>query len=62
MLPLEEEVLQGPVVTVSLEGRGCPIAVDDKGPDDEDTVLPLVSSSPFFFLKNARDSSRPFFS
>jgi hypothetical protein len=65
MVPLEEEVPQGPtiavppeeeevlapLVAVPPEGRGCLVPVS-----------PLVSFSPFFFLKNTGDSSSPFFS
>jgi hypothetical protein len=54
-LPLEEEdvlvPLECPPVAVPLELRGCPVPIP-----------PLVSSSPFFFLKNAGDFSHPFFS
>jgi hypothetical protein len=55
-------------IVVPLEGTGgLVVTVDDKGPDDEGLVPPLVSSSPFFlaqkhrrffllfFLKNAVD-------
>jgi hypothetical protein len=72
MVPLEEEVLQGPTVAVPSEeeevpapppptavpseGRGCLIVtVDDKGADDEGLVLPLVSSSPFFFSSKTQE-------
>jgi hypothetical protein len=71
MVPLEEEVLQGPTVAVPSEeeevptppptavpseGRGCLIVtVDDKGTDDEGLVLPLVSSSPFFFSSKTQE-------
>jgi hypothetical protein len=42
--------------------RDLVVTVDDKGTDDEGHVPPLVSSSSFFFfLKNARGSSHPFF-
>jgi hypothetical protein len=51
-----------PPVVVPPEGRGCLIAVNDNGPDDEGFVPPLVSSSPFFFLNSTGDSSHPFFS
>jgi hypothetical protein len=48
VLPEEEDVLAHLVVVLS-EGKGCLVPVP-----------PLVSSSPFFFFKNAGDSSRPF--
>jgi hypothetical protein len=37
------------------------VTIDDEGLDDYDPLPPLVSSPPFFFLKNAGDSSRPSF-
>jgi hypothetical protein len=49
-----------PPIMVPSKGRGCLVMVDDKVRDDEGHILPLVSSSPFFFLKNAEDSSHPF--
>jgi hypothetical protein len=51
VLSEEEEVPASPLVVVPPEGRGCLVP-----------VLTMVSSSPFFFLKNAGDCSRPFFS
>jgi hypothetical protein len=62
VLPEEEEVPvpQTPPIMVPSKGRGCLVVVDDKVRDDEGHILPLVSSSPFFFLKNAEDSSHPF--
>jgi hypothetical protein len=52
---------RSPPVAVSLEGRGFLVTVDDNGPDDEGTVLPLVSSSPFFFSQKCRRFFLPFF-
>jgi hypothetical protein len=40
---------------VSPEGRGCLVAVNDKDFNDEGPVLPLVSSSLFFFFSKAHD-------
>jgi hypothetical protein len=54
---VEEEVpvSQGPSVTVPPKGRECLVTVNDN------VLVPsLVSSSPFFFLKNAGDSFCPF--
>jgi hypothetical protein len=50
-VPPEEEEVLASLVTVPSEGRGCLVPVP-----------PLVSSLPFFFLKNAGHSSHPFFS
>jgi hypothetical protein len=60
----EEEVsLSQPItaVVVPPEGTGCLVTVDDKGPIDEGTLPPLVSSSPFFFSQEHRRFFLPFF-
>jgi hypothetical protein len=45
-----------PPTAVPSEGRGCLIVtVDVKGADDEGLVLPLVSSSPFFFSSKTQE-------
>jgi hypothetical protein len=41
----------GQPVAFPSKGRGCLVAVNDNGSDDEGPVPPLVSSSPFFFSK-----------
>jgi hypothetical protein len=53
VLPEKEEVPAAPppLVVVPSEGRGCLVPIPT-----------MVVSWPFFFLKNAEDSSRPFFS
>jgi hypothetical protein len=45
-----------PPVAVPPEGRGClVVTVNDKGPDDEGLIPPLVSSSPFFFFSKMEE-------
>jgi hypothetical protein len=51
----------GPPIMVPSERRGCLVTIDDNGPDDEGPVLPLVSSSPFFFSQKYRRFFSPFF-
>jgi hypothetical protein len=50
----------GPPIAVPPDGRKYLVTVDDNGSNYEGPVQPLVSSSPFFFLKNTGDSSHPF--
>jgi hypothetical protein len=51
-----------PPIMVPSKGRGCLVVVDDKVRDDEGHILPLVSSSPFFFSQKCRRFFSPFFS
>jgi hypothetical protein len=47
---------RGPVGT-----KGCLVMVNDKCPNDECPILPLVSSSPSFFSQKRRRFFSPFF-
>jgi hypothetical protein len=63
-VPLKEEealVPQPPPVVVLPEGRGCFVAVDDNGLDDEGPMPPLVISSPFSFSQKHRRFFSSFF-